>query len=442
MSMFEKFLEKSKNIKIEHFMNSEDKNAHYFINSLKKNIKSLALLTILIPIGVQASSNNLSLPNQSEIQKIISTYAKDNNLPLENTQIIYKDSKEGIHSLHEMGNIKTCKIIMSTTGGGDFARLMNSGYDLNKKLYNEMVINHEISHCIDNKKFIGSGLSYSSEKWMSDWVVGEYVQSNPLKNIFEENFADSLAALTLLKNNNFSNSTVEFLKQWEKVRFNINENSEQNGSYFEDHNTSSSISYILSHIEDLKYVSKDDFIKIANNLASQSVMNAINNNRKVEKDFVIDDNGNIKTGGKKSLGNEGIKLLNNVMAGSLKTIRDISINIIYEYQKNGDIKNRDSEAFKIARDGFYFFNEQDWKTQTIESSIDNLDYQLSHGSYYKKMIDKNKSENNYVEFKKEVLKLSTMKIRNKNIEYVFQDKYKEVAPVKENDKKPGKFLMW
>lgn len=440
MSLFKKFLEKSKNIHIEHFMNSEDKSAHYFLNSLNKNVKSLALLSILIPIGVQASSNNIGLPDQSEVAKIIAVYAKDHNLPLENTQIIYKQNNEGTRSLHEMGNIKTCKIIMSTSGGGDFLKLLNSDYNLNKKLYNEMVINHELSHCIDNKKFIGSGLSYSSEKWMSDWVVGEYVQPNSLKNIFEENFADSLGALTLLKNNNFSTSSIDFLKQWEKVRSKINEDSEQNGNYFEDHNTASSISYILSHIDDIKYVNEDEFIKIANNLASQSVMDSINHNRKVEKDFIIDDNGNIKTGGKKSIGDEGIKLLNNIMSGSLKTIREISVNIIYEYKKDGDIKDRDSSAFKIAKEGFYFFNENDWKSQTIESSIDNLDHQLSHGSYYKKMIDKNKNENNYVEFKKEVLKFSTMKMRDKKIEYVFKDK--KLEPIKDNSKNIGKFLMW
>ena len=57
MSIFKKFLESSENIKIEHIMTSKDKSAHYFINMLGKSIKSLGLLAVLIPMGVQASND-------------------------------------------------------------------------------------------------------------------------------------------------------------------------------------------------------------------------------------------------------------------------------------------------------------------------------------------------------------------------------------------------
>lgn len=420
MSIFKKFLESSENIKIEHIMTSKDKSAHYFINMLGKSIKSLGLLAVLIPMGVQAS-NDLNNFNKSEVNKIINSYAQNNNLPLENTQVIYKETNNGTHSLHEMGNMKTCKIIISTKGGGEFPKILSNNYNFNKKLYSEMVVNHEMSHCIDNKKFIGTGLSYNSEKWMNDWVVGEYAQSNTLKNIFEENFADSLGALTLLRNNNFSNSSIEFLKQWAEVRFNINKDSEQNGSYFEDHNTASSILYILDNINEIKYVSNEDYIKIANNLASQSVMQSINYNRKVQKDFLIDENGNIKSGGVKNLGDEGVKILNDIIANPISTIRGISVSIIYEYKKEGQLQSKNSSSYEIAKNGFYFFNDNDPKNETTENLIDRLDYQLTNGNYYKKMIEKNKVDNNYAGFKKEIVKFSVSKIKNLKIEYVFNE---------------------
>lgn len=429
MNKFKNFLKNSHEIKVNFSQDDLENKSHYFMNFIKKNIRVLSLFAMVIP----SYSYSYDFEN-SKVDQIVNQYSTDNGVSTKNFSIMKKDDEKGTRSIHDMGHLNTCKIILSSKGGGEFSNMLTNQNKIDSKLYEEMVINHELSHCMTNKRFIGTKLDYSSEKWMTDWVIGEYASNNEIKDLFEENFADSLAALTLLKNNNYSDKSILFLKKWAMLRESINKDSEQNGKYFESHNTSNVINYIVEHEKNLKYVNSNEFINIANNLASQAVLQSINANRMVEKDFIIDENGDPKSGGEKKLGKIGINYLNSIFANYKKTIRNISVNIAHDFYDGKSIKDNDSSSFNIAKNGFDFFHDQhdNWGEDKLKNSIDTIDNQLNKGNYYNQAMNSIKNKNHFNDFKNNIDKLIAGHYNVLSIEYVYEP-YK----IESNGKKPS-----
>lgn len=402
MSKFEKFLTDSKKILIDNIIVVKEKNMlTNFQKRLNFAIKGLALVTLISPLAANANFDYQTAKSE-EVKQVIKNFSSTSSYPLHNTLItITSQKKNETYAAHDMGEIQTCKISVSVDNNGDILRFSRGFNKLDKKMYEEMVVNHELSHCITDKKFSGSTLSVKSEKWMNDWVVGEYVADNSIKNIFEENFADTHGALVFLNKNNFSAESVNFLKEWSKARKALSDQSEQNGVYFDSHNTHNSLDLIIDNIDKLKQVETSDYKALSDEIASKSVLLILNKNRQIEEEFYINDEGDIAVTGKKiNLGSKGSVLLNEVLSDYKVSLLNVSSKIIYDLNDGKDLKEDNSGLYKIAKDGVFFFNESSWKLNS-NGSIKDISKQLN-GSYYDNVVKNYRNKNGYKEFISEV----------------------------------------
>lgn len=412
MSKFSEFLNQSKKIRItsEIPIGVHAEPVNYFLKSLSK-IKTIAILSVFVPIVSNAMPNNdnIGLNKTEEVKEIINYFSDQTNYNLNTSNIIISENKKGAstYASHEMGDMKTCKISIALDNNGDLTKLGRQFEIKDQSLYQDMVLNHELSHCITDKKFQYSGMSKNSEKWMNDWVVGEYVSENQIKNIFEENFADTYGALIFLNKHGFSDKSIDFIKDWSEKRELINLTNERNGHYFEGHNTYNSLNVILDNIDKIKELDKSEYKKVADELASKSVLYILNKNRKVEEEFKINELGEIifnKT--KKNVGIEGLTLVNTTLASYKYSIRDISIKLVYDLKDGKNLSEEDSGAYSISKDGVLFFNDTSWAFQDKKVAIKTLDKQLA-GNYYDNVFKKYKEEHNYKDFTNELsLKLN------------------------------------
>lgn len=422
MSKFQEFMSNSKKLDfIAQKSNVETTKINYFQKYLSK-VKSVAAISLLIPSVLYANQVE-SFDKNEQIKELISHFSNTTNYPLNTTSIIVSinDNKEGTFSTHNMGDIKSCKVSISINNEGDFKNENNTVIFGNKKMYQDMVLNHEIAHCITDKKFSYSGLSPNSEKWMNDWVVGEYVYNNNIKDIFEENFADSLGALMILEKNKFSPESIDFVKEWSSQRENISKQNEQNGTFFEGHTTHYAIDSIIENIETLKKVNPENYKKIADELASKSVLLMLNKNRLVEEDFIINDEGNIVSSGKtKKLGNQGYREVNKVINNYKVSVRNVSIKVLYDLKDEKE--DIDNGIYEISKKGVVLSKAENFLIDNNNEVLilKTVDKKLE-STYYDQLLSNYKEDHNYKEFIGEVgLRLNqpkpNIKLKNFHIE--------------------------
>lgn len=185
MSRFYDFLKNSKHVEIESHISSKDKTPNYFLDSLRKYATPIVLMgTLLTSHAVQAES---LLTFKTTFTQLASKYEKTGLLNVKNPNInivLLGDASTGSHHIAGINN--SCKITIPLDKDFNPEGLEKGSIQTkNKDVYREMAFNHEISHCVTDKRFINSGLSKNSELWMQDWVVGDYATFNPVKNLLD-----------------------------------------------------------------------------------------------------------------------------------------------------------------------------------------------------------------------------------------------------------------
>lgn len=344
MSKLHDFFQKSKKVIIETRISNDDKKPNYFLNFLlKKGFPLIISGTLLAPSFASAdvSFNKLTLEN------LASKYEKTGFLNVNNPSINLVsnlDKNSGSHHISGISN--SCKINLSIDEKSNVESLSKDFVqNMDENLYRETAFNHEISHCVINKKFIKSGLSLSSEKWMEDWVVGDYATFNPVKNLYEENFADVMGLILTLKNHDFSDKSINFLKEWKDIRKNTRLQEEQNLPFLTDgHQTDFSLDYLINNLNKVKLMSNEDTEKFAMEAASKAVMYTLNSKRKIEGPSFVDDKGDLISGKKIYVGNKGYALINNIFNNYSETI--LKNAITYDYiEKN--YKNENIEINSV-----------------------------------------------------------------------------------------------
>lgn len=413
MSKFSEFLKDSKKISVSTTVYNEKKieEESVFKKTLCSVLKKAAYLALLTPLVANAGTyqKDFSPEKTQHINDTISLFSAFSDVkPLPPDFVEFQISdKNTTYSYHDLGNGGSCNIVISVDNNGEFLKLDQSDEKLYQgkyqDFYQEFVLNHEMAHCIDNKTFKAEGLSKNAMKWLNDWYVGEHVTMNPVKEIFEENFSDSYAALVFLNNHDFSDESVNFLKEWKKAREKINLSNEQMGTYIDGHNTYQSVQLITENIDKIKKIDRNKYKNIAEDLASQSVLYQLNKNRKVEDLFEVDDLGNIvPSGKKKALGREGVSLLKNVFDNYKESIQINSNVIIYDLKnENPQLTNlQNSAIFDIALKGVNFFNE-DGVNFDVKDLSKRVSTQLK-GNYYDNIVENYKNNNKYSEFVSEI----------------------------------------
>ena len=227
------FKEKNKVVAHSHVEES-DISPNYFLSSCKAVGMTIALLTASsLSIGVaNAASVDNSIPFGVTVDRLLNEYNSmglfpNNSIP--NVKIV--DRNESSSSAHIAGIKNSCDIKISLDSNGKAESLIPDveiSFN-NNSIYREASLNHEIGHCYSNKVFKNSGLSKTSERWMNEWVIGDYVGSNPIKNLYEENFADTYGLMLTLHNHNFSKESISLLKKWKETRKIKRESGEKNG---------------------------------------------------------------------------------------------------------------------------------------------------------------------------------------------------------------------
>lgn len=340
MSKFYDFFNNSKSIEIESRVSSNDKNPNYFINFLSKYCLPVLLTGTIVNPSIAATDNVSTF--KTTFSQLASKYEKTGLINVNNPVInivSLNNSSTGSH--HIAGVNSSCKITIALDKNFNPEGLeKNSIENENREIYRETAFNHELSHCVVNKKFIKSGLSSNSEKWMQDWIVGDYATFNPIKNLFEENFADVMGMMLTLKNHEYSKESIEFLEKWKSQREDNRKQEEQNLPFLVDgHQTDFGLSYLQQNLSIVKKLSPDEYEIFAMEAASRAVMYTLNSKRKLEGSSYVNENGDLVSGKKVSVGIKGYNIVNQVLKNYTETI--LKNAVTYDYLSKNKLLNDD-----------------------------------------------------------------------------------------------------
>lgn len=313
------FKEKNKVVAQSHFEET-DISPNYFLASCKAVGMSIALLSVSsLSIGVaNAASVDNSIPFGVTVDRLLNEYSNmglfpDNSIP--NVKIV--DRTENSSSAHIAGIRNSCDIKISLDSDGKAESLIsNVNINFNNSLYREASLNHEIGHCYPNKILKNSGLSKTSERWINEWVIGDYVSSNPIKSLYEENFADTYGLMLTLHNHDFSKESLSLLKKWKETRKIKRENDEKNGDALlsNNHQTDFALDYLYNNIEKVKKMDVKNYAGFAMEAASRSVIYILNSNREMTKKVSFNNEGEWVQGrANNKVGKQGLNAINQVV---------------------------------------------------------------------------------------------------------------------------------
>lgn len=339
------FKEKSKVVAHSHFEES-DISPNYFLSSCKSVGMSIALLSASsLLIGVaHASSINNSIPFGVTIDRLLNEYNSlglfpNNSMP--NVKIVGR--AENSSSAHIAGIKNSCDIKISLDSNGKAESLIpDVEISFNNNLYREASLNHEIGHCYSMKVFKNSGLSKNSERWVNEWVIGDYVASNPIKNLYEENFADTYGLMLTLYNHNFSKESIKLLKKWKETRKIKRENSEKNGEDLlsNSHQTDFALDYLYNNLDRVKKMEVKNYASFAMEASSRSVLYILNSNREMVKKVSFNNEGDWVQGrSNNKVGNQGIATIDQVIGSYRDNVFNYAKVLTYKQTIDPDTLN-------------------------------------------------------------------------------------------------------
>lgn len=325
----------SKSLALKTHFEENDVSPNYFLSACKMAGLSLALLSMSnIPAEVAHASVISSAPFGIVMDSMLKEYQKSGVLTdsVPNIKIVSKNQNSS--SSHIAGITGSCDITISLNEKGQAESLI-PGVNLtfNNDLYREASLNHEIAHCYDKKKFIGSGLSKNSERWFSEWVIGDYVKANPIKNLYEENFADTYGLMLTLKNHDFSKSAIALVEQWSDTRKAKRQSDEKAGNDLlsNSHQTDFALTYLIDHLDQVKQLDVKDYPAFAMEAASRGVMMTLNKNRDMIVKVKLNSNGDwVKSSAKNKVGEQGVLAFDNVITSYRDNIIDYAKVIKYK----------------------------------------------------------------------------------------------------------------
>lgn len=314
------FLKEKNKIVAHNYFEEKDTSPNYFLSSCKAVGLSMALISASsLSIGVaNAASIDNSVPFGITVERLLNEY---NNLGLFNNSSIpivkIVDRSENSSSAHIAGLKNSCDIKIALDASGKAESLIpDVEINFNNDLYREASLNHEIGHCYTNKAFKNSGLSKTSERWMNEWVIGDYVNSNPIKNVFEENFADTYGLMLTMHNHDFNKESVALLKKWKETRKIKRESDEKNGNALlsNSHQTDFALDYLYKNLDKVKKMEVKDYAAFAMEASSRSVMYLLNANREMIKKVSFNNEGDWVQGkSNNKVGEQGITAINQVI---------------------------------------------------------------------------------------------------------------------------------
>jgi len=324
-----------KSLALKTHFEENDVSPNYFLSACKMAGLSLALLSMSnLPAEVAHASVVSSAPFGIVIDSLLKEYQKSGVITDATPHIKIVGKSANSSSSHVAGLTGSCDITIALNEKGQAESLI-PGVDLtfNNDLYREASLNHEIAHCYPDKKFIGSGLSKNSERWFTEWVVGDYVKANPVKNLFEENFADTYGLMLTLKNHNFSEPSVALLEQWRETRKAKRQSDEKAGDSLlsNSHQTDFALSYLIEHVDQVKSLDVKDYPVFAMEAASRGVMMTLNKNRDMVVKVKLNSNGDwVKSSAKNKVGEQGLQAFDNVITSYRDNIIDYAKIVKYK----------------------------------------------------------------------------------------------------------------
>lgn len=325
----------SKSLELKTHFEENDVSPNYFLSVCKMAGLSLALLSMSnIPAEVAHASVISSAPFGIVIDSMLKEYQKSGVLTASVPNIKIVEKNKNSSSSHIAGISGSCDITISLNEKGQAESLI-PGVNLtfNNDLYREASLNHEIAHCYDKKRFVGSGLSKNSERWFSEWVIGDYVKANPIKNLYEENFADTYGLMLTLKNHDFSKSAIALVEQWSDTRKAKRQSDEKAGNDLlsNSHQTDFALTYLIDHLDQVKQLDVKDYPAFAMEAASRGVMMTLNKNRDMIVKVKLNSNGDwVKSSAKNKVGDQGVLAFDNVITSYRDNIIDYAKVIKYK----------------------------------------------------------------------------------------------------------------
>lgn len=346
MNRLLKFFKEKNKIVAHNYVEEADPSPNYFLLSCKAVGLSMALIsTSSLSIGVaNAASVNNSIPFGVTVEHLLSEY---NNLGLfDNTSIPMVrivDRSENSSSAHIAGIKNSCDIKIALDSSGKAESLIpDVEINFNNDLYREASLNHEIGHCYTNKAFKNSGLSKTSERWINEWVVGDYVSSNPVKNLFEENFADTYGLMLTLHNHDFNKDSITLLKKWKDTRKIKRESDEKNGNALlsNSHQTDFALDYLYQNLDKVKKMDVKDYANFAMEASSRSVMYILNANREMVKKVSFNNNGDWVQGkSSNKVGIQGVNAINQVVSSYRDNVLNYAKVLKYKQESDSEAMN-------------------------------------------------------------------------------------------------------
>lgn len=412
---------KKENIIVGTYNEGEDLySPNYFLLSCKMaGIILLSTSSLSINVANAAIEKN-SIPFSITVDKILNKYESLGLFSTSSIPVVkIVNSNEHSSSSHIAGVINSCDVKIALDSSGKVESLIpDVNINFNNSLYREASLNHEIAHCYNNKVFRNSGLSKSSERWMSEWIVGDYVDANPIKSLFEENFADTYGMMLTLYNHNFSKESITLLKNWKDTRKIKRESDEKSGSGLlsNSHQTDFSLDYLYNNIDKVKKMDVKEYANFAMEASSRSIMYILNSNRKMVKKIKLNNDGNwVLNESTNNVSTQGFEAINQVMdsyrnniinyAKVLKyksTIDPESMNIAYKNdipEITKKVINSTNLFDKIKINSYRVNNHEiSWNIEGGEEAKTEL-FVMLNGKKLEFEMDKIKDKYNYKAFK-------------------------------------------
>lgn len=209
-----------------------------------------------------------------------------------NIQLIFKNDKVGSEAVrHYDKNTNTleCDVYLGVNNDDgtptlDFYKTAKQlNVKINPSFARQFVLLHELAHCEANFRKMGSyqnnALNEKETQDFNDFLNNEkglVIEKNHFYSYFDETFADSYAAINFLKLYNFSNESIEFIKDVIHFRKEIEAywKNQNKDSFYDAHSSAMPLSLLIKDIENpnlelIEKLKKDTSSTVTYNLATE-----------------------------------------------------------------------------------------------------------------------------------------------------------------------------
>lgn len=272
-----------------------------------------------------ANSNYINEESAKEALSLASQEAKNNMLNTVKNNLIEKNElpdSMNINLVSYFGQVSeannynpdTKEVQLAFRVDSETHKLINQLYSVSgdkaydNKLTDDFLEDHEYSHSVNYHQREGFIQIHDPISNLTAEEKKAVMTNDTFKDTIDENFADGYGSIILLKNNNFSNESINVLKKIRDIREKMSHQSpaEISMTHYDPHSSAYTIDNILNNIETIKKINDPAKLKdIAIQSATHGALSGMKN-YKAEHDFslVYSINTNYATIYQKHLFNE------------------------------------------------------------------------------------------------------------------------------------------